>query len=106
MTIKTEYISNIKPPKNTLVVYDGHMGGEEAAKAGTVNEPLDEVDCITYLAASCRTTPSLRLQKCSAVGLDSMVQSSTTVEPMGAPINCCCSATDGGTVLVKTHVSR
>lgn len=50
-------------------------------------EPVD--CCIRYLDASCRTVPSLRLQKWSAAGLDSIWQSRETVEPSGAPINCC-----------------
>lgn len=77
---------------------DGQTGGDEAAKVGTITGPVDDEDCITYLEASCRTVPSLLLQKCKAAGLDSMVQSSETVDPIGAPISCWFSETDGGTV--------
>lgn len=74
---------------------------------GVAMGPMDEDDCIRYLAASCRSVPSLRLQKCRAAGLDSMVQSSETVDPSGAPINCWWSVTEGGTVgRIRTEIKK
>lgn len=84
----------------TWVRKDGQVGGDEADGTMT-GPPRDPDDCIKYLEASCRTEPSLRVQKCSAIGLDSMLQSSDTVDPSGAPISCWCSVTDGATVIVQ-----
>ena len=72
----------------------------------TAEGPADDDDCMMYLAASCSTVSSLRLQKCKPVGLDSIVQSRDTVDPSGAPINCWCSATDGGTVVIKKNEKK
>lgn len=72
----------------------------------TAEGPADDDDCMMYLAASCSTVSSLRLQKCKPVGLDSIVQSRDTVDPSGAPINCWCSATDGGTAVIKKNEKK
>lgn len=88
----------------TWVRNAGQVGWDEPAMAGVTTGPTDDEDCVRYLAASCKSVPSLRLQKCRADGLDSIVQSSDTVDPSGAPISCWCSVTEGGTVERHDHI--
>jgi hypothetical protein len=90
----------------TWVRNEGQVGWDAPAIAGVTKGPMEDDDCIRYLAASCKSVPSLRLQKCKAAGLDSIVPSNDTVEPSGAPISCWCSVTEGGTVERHDHQQR